>query len=290
MGKADLHTHTVYSDGLHTPDIVMRKAKAKGISLISITDHDSISHISEERELAKKLGLEFIPGCEVSAFQNGKNYHILALNFDPDVKSFIEHFEEYEIERTKRAEIIAQKFTKLGMKISIDEIIEQSGNSPIGRPHIARAIVKAGYAQDQREVFAKYLYDNGPAYQAKSNLSVKKVVNLIHQAGGVAILAHPAYFFTIDELEKVVIDGIDGIEINHPLHNEEMKKFYINFAKSNNLLISGGSDFHGFNDDEKNLGQSFIPSSYVEQIIEKTKKIRSKPIFKHVWSKLFSLL
>ena len=160
MGKADLHTHTVYSDGLYTPDIVMRKAKAKGISLISITDHDSISHISEERELAKKLGLEFIPGCEVSAFQNGKNYHILALNFDPDVKSFIEHFEEYEIERTKRAEIIAQKFTKLGMKISIDEIIEQSGNSPIGRPHIARAIVKAGYAQDQREVFAKYLYDN----------------------------------------------------------------------------------------------------------------------------------
>jgi hypothetical protein len=290
MGKADLHTHTVFSDGLFAPEIVMRKAKSKGISVISITDHDTISHIAEEKEIANQLGLEFIPGCEVSAYQNGKNYHILALNFDPDVKSFIEHFEEYEIERAKRAEIIAAKFTKLGMKISIDEIIEQSGNSPIGRPHIARAIVKAGYAQDQREVFSKYLYDNGPAYQAKSNLSVQKVVNLIHQAGGVAILAHPAYFFSIDELEKVVSEGIDGIEVNHPLHNDEMKKFYINFATSNKLLLSGGSDFHGFNDDEKNLGQSFIPSSYAEKIIDATKKIRSKPIFKHVWSKLFCFL
>ncbi len=288
MGKADLHTHTSFSDGMCSPDILFRKAKSRGITHIAITDHDTIHNISEEMELARQHNLEFITGCEVSAFQNGKDYHILALNFVSDNKNFIEHFENYEIERQRRAEIISKKFEKLGIKISMENILEQSGKSPIGRPHIARAVVKAGYAQDPKEVFSKYLYDNGPAYEAKSNLSVKKVVDLIHSAGGVAVLAHPAYFFSIDELEKVVADEIDGIEVNHPLHNDEMRKFYINFATNYNLLITGGSDFHGINDDEKNLGQSFIPSSYLEQIFDKTKKIRSRPIFKHIWSKLFS--
>lgn len=284
--KVDLHTHTVHSDGLYSPNILFRKAKSKGIKCISITDHDTISNIPVEAELARENGLEFIYGCEVSAFQGGKDYHIIALNFDLDKVAFREHFDNYVVERLQRAEIISKKFAKLGIKITMQDILDQALNAPIGRPHIARAVVKRGYAKDPREVFVKYLYDHGPAYQAKSNLSVKKVIDLIHSAGGVAILAHPATFFTAEELESVVKDGIDGIEVNHPLHNLEFRKFYSDFAKKNNLLTSGGSDFHGSNDDENNLGKSYVTEKELEKILEKSAKNRTKPIFKHIFSKL----
>ncbi|OGU57256.1 MAG: hypothetical protein A2X64_10885 [Ignavibacteria bacterium GWF2_33_9] len=287
MGKADLHNHTFHSDGLFSPNALMIKAKKKGIEHIAITDHDTISNIPQEAELAKGFGLDFIYGCEVSAFQGGKDYHIVALDFQLDTPKFVEHFDNYFTERMQRAETMVKKFSSLGINISIESIIEQAGNAPIGRPHVARAVVKAGYAKDSREVFHKFLYDHGPAYQPKSNLSVKKVIELIHSAGGVAILAHPANFFNMDEIHRVVKDGIDGIEVNHPLHNQDLRQFYGDFAQKNNLLISGGSDFHGSNDDENNIGTSFVTEKEVAKIREASKKIRSKPIFKHLFMKLF---
>lgn len=287
MSKADLHTHTHHSDGLYSPNILLRKAKGRGIEHIAITDHDTISNIPEEAELAKELGLDFIFGCEVSAFQGGKDYHIIALNFELDNSQFNKHFENYLVEREQRAEIIVKKFAALGITITIQDIFDEAGNAPIARPHIARAVVKKGYAKDVRDVFARFLYDNGPAYHAKSNLKVEKVIDMIHHAGGVAILAHPANFFTFEELSRVVKDGIDGIEIHHPLHNQDLKRFYSDFAKKNNLLISGGSDFHGSNDDENNLGSSYVTDKELDLILEASKQIRTKPIFKHFLSKLF---
>jgi hypothetical protein len=287
MGKADLHTHTVYSDGLYHPKILFKKAKARGIETIAITDHDTIVNIPIEAELAKENGLEFIHGCEVSAYQGGKDYHIVALNFELDNLPFVKHFDNYLVERYQRAEQMTKKFAGLGIKISIQDIMDQAGNAPIGRPHVARAVVKAGFAKDAREVFHKYLYDHGPAYHAKSNLSVKTVIDLIHTAGGVAILAHPAYFFTTDELIRVVKDGIDGLEVNHPLHNADFRRYYTEFAVKNKLILSGGSDFHGSSEDELNLGNSCITSDEVQIIYEQTKKNRSKPIFKHLFPKLF---
>ena len=288
MGKADFHTHTFHSDGLLSPNSLFIKAKSYGINIISITDHDNIEHIPEEISLAEQHNVQFIPGCEVSAYQSGKDYHIIALNFELDNKNFKEYFENYNKERLKRAEIIVRKFNKLGFDLKLEDILLESKNAPIVRPHIARAFVKKGYAKDTKEVFSKFLYDNGPAYQPKIVFPVKDAVELIHRAGGVAILAHPANFYTIEELEKCVKQGIDGIEVYHPLHNSEHTRFYIQFALNHNLLVSGGSDFHNPETDEKNLGKYSITEREVEAILEHSKKIRSKPIFKQIWSKLFS--
>ncbi len=287
MGKADFHTHTYHSDGLLSPNELFIKVKSYGINTISITDHDTIEHIPNEIELAKKHDLEFIPGCEVSAYQSGKDYHIVALNFEFDDQNLLEYFQNYHQERLKRAEIIVRKFNNLGIDINIQDILEESKNAPIVRPHIARAIVNKGYARDTREVFSKFLYDNGPAYQPKINFPVKEAVELIHRAGGVAILAHPANFYTIQELEKCIQQGIDGIEIYHPLHSSDLSKFYLELANKHNLLISGGSDFHNPETDEKNLGRYSISDKEVEMILERSKKVRLKPIFKQIWSKLF---
>lgn len=290
MGKVDFHTHTFHSDGLLSPNALFIKATSCGITTISITDHDSIEHIPKEIELSKQYDLRFVPGCEVSAYQGGKDYHIIALNFVIDDSIFLDYFRNYNIERLKRAEIIIRKFNILGIKITLEDILEEAKNAPIVRPHIARVVAKKGYAKDSREVFSKFLYDNGPAYQPKITFPVKKAVELIHSAGGVAILAHPANFYSINELEMCIKDGIDGIEVYHPLHGIEQTKFYLDFAKKNNLLVSGGSDFHNPETDEKNLGRYSVTDLESELIIEKSVKNRSKPIFKHIWSKLFSFL
>ncbi len=290
MGKADFHTHTFHSDGLLSPNALFIKVKSFGITTISITDHDSIEHIPKEIELAKQYSLQFIPGCEVSAFQGGKDYHIIALNFVVDDSGFVEYFRNYNNERLKRAEIMIRKFNNLGISITLEEIMKEANTAPIVRPHIARVVAKKGYAKDAKEVFSKYLYDNGPAYQPKITFPVKKAVELIHSAGGVAILAHPANFYTTQELLSCVADGIDGIEVYHPLHSSEQSKFFLEFAKKNKLLVSGGSDFHNPETDERNLGRYAVTDFETELIVEKSKKNRSKPIFKQIWSKLFSFL
>jgi hypothetical protein len=287
MAKANLHTHTTYSDGLSSPNELFSLAKQQDISIISITDHDTIEHIPEEIELAKRMELDFLIGCEVSAFQNRKDYHILAYNFDPDNEVLLEHFEKYKVERFKRAEAIAHKFNSLKIDLKFDDILNESKNAPIARTHIARALVNAGLAKDTREVFSKYLYDNGPAYLPKPNTSCKEIIDLIHYAGGVAVLAHPSNFYSVRELENIKKDGLDGIEVMHPLHSVQLQNYYRDFAKKYNLIETGGSDFHGTEHDLMNFSLFHTDESAVEKIIEKSKVIRSKSVFQHLWTKFF---
>lgn len=290
MGSADFHTHTFHSDGILSPNALFIKAKEHNISLISITDHDTIEHIPREIEIAKSQDIDFICGCEVSAYQGGKDYHIIALNFDYESQKFKQHFVNYAKERIRRAEVIAKNFATLGINITMEDILNEANNAPIARPHIARAVVKAGYAKNVREVFSKYLHDRGAANEPKIDLSVKFVIDLIHDANGVAILAHPSNFFTIDELEKVVKDGIDGIEVFHPLHSSDLTIFYKDFARAHSLLVSGGSDFHNPETDEKNFGTYSIDLETAEKIIEYSKTPRKTSLIKQIFPKLFSLL
>ena len=288
MQKANLHTHTYFSDGLSSPQDLFSLANAKDVKIISITDHDTIEHIPEEIEFAKEQGIEFMVGCEVSAYQNRKDYHILAYNFDYSDSELIEYFEKYKILRLRRAEGIAHRFNALKINLKIDDILKESNNAPIARTHIARAIVNAGLAKDTREVFSKYLYDNGPAYIAKPNTSCKDIIELIHHSGGIAVLAHPSNFYSIKELENIKRDGIDGIEVVHPLHSPQLQTFFRNFAKKYNLIETGGSDYHGNNYEIDNFSVFVTDESILEKIIERTKTIRSKLIFKHIGPKFFS--
>jgi predicted metal-dependent phosphoesterase TrpH len=265
--KADLHTHTTYSDGILKPFELLTLAKEKGLSSISIVDHDTLDGNIEANSIASEYGVEVIMGCEFSCYENGKEYHLLGYCFDPDDKNIKIHIDNYRIARLTRAKQIHKKLTVLGANMSFDEILETADKAPVARPHIASVLVKKGYAADLKDAFMKFIGEGGPAYYPKSVFPVEMAIRMINKAKGVAVLAHPRNYIDQPTLYKFINSGLDGIEVNHPSHNEEQKKFYHYVASQYWLLETGGSDFHGSREfDLTNIGNYYVPYSVVESI------------------------
>lgn len=265
--KADLHTHTNFSDGILSPQELLQKAAKVGLGAISITDHDTIEGVRKAKELADKFNIEVITGCEFSCYENGREYHILGYFFDTNHKSLNEHLDNYKKLRLFRAKQIYKKLQDAGMKFDFDLIQNISRHAPIARPHIGMALVEMGYVNTLKEAFEKYIGDAGPAYYPKANFPVERAIELINSAGGVASLAHPANFVDQPQLYKMIKSGLDGIEVNHPMHNEQQVKFYRSIASQYWLIETGGSDFHGNRDwDEGNFGKYTVPMSTVESL------------------------
>lgn len=266
-GTGDLHTHTVYSDGVLTPDELLAKAKTVGLSAISVTDHDNIEGTKIALELGPKYGLEVISGIELSCFENGKEYHILGYGFDVDDEELQKYVEDYRVSRLKRAEAIHSKLQALGVEIHFDDILEIAGSAPVTRPHIAAAIKSAGYVDTLKDAFNKFIGDSSPAYHGKPNYSVENAVKMINRSGGVAILAHPANFVEQSKLYKMIEVGLDGIEVIHPMHNDVLRRYYASIASQYWLIQTGGSDFHGNRDwDEINFGKETVPASILDSL------------------------
>jgi predicted metal-dependent phosphoesterase TrpH len=264
---ADLHLHSVYSDGKLTPEELFIKAKDRGISAISITDHDSIDGNIIALDLAKKYDIDFLTGVEFSCYDDGQEYHILAYGLDV----FNEHLRlrlgEFQEARYKRAEIIHQKLLSLGLNIEFDLIVEKAGKAPISRPHIATALLELGIVKHYKEAFAKLIGDGCPAYEPKIHFSVDKAIQLINECGGVAVLAHPGHMVNQSTLYKIIKFGLDGIEVIHPIHNSYLQRYYHSIASQYWLLETGGSDYHGSRDfDETNFGKFTVPIAVVESI------------------------
>jgi predicted metal-dependent phosphoesterase TrpH len=265
--KADLHTHTTYSDGILKPFELLTLAKEKGLSSISIVDHDTLDGNIEANSIASEYGVEVIMGCEFSCYENGKEYHLLGYCFDPDDKNIKIHIDNYRIARLTRAKQIHKKLTVLGANMSFDEILETADKAPVARPHIASVLVKKGYAADLKDAFMKFIGEGGPAYYPKSVFPVEMAIRMNNKAKGVAVLAHPRNYIDQPTLYKFINSGLDGIEVNHPSHNEEQKKFYHYVASQYWLLETGGSDFHGSREfDLTNIGNYYVPYSVVESI------------------------
>ncbi len=264
--RIDLHTHTNYSDGAYSPQEVVRKAFEKGIGIIGITDHDSVDGIKEAQQAAEELGVEIIAGVELSTDVEDQEVHLLGYFFDIENSEILKYLKFFKEERYFRAKRIVQKLNDLGIKISMEDVDEVAKNSAVGRPHIAKALVKLGAVQNYYEAFWKYLKDGGPAYEKKIHISPISAIKIINDAGGLVFVAHPG-----NMKEKILFDlieaGIDGIEVIHPSHTEKTQKFYSKIADQYCLLKSGGSDFHGEEkEDEYNLGKFFIPSSFLTEM------------------------
>ncbi len=264
--KADLHIHTKYSDGAFSPKEIVRKAYRKGIEVIGITDHDSIDGIKEAQEEAKKFNIEVIPGVELSTDVDNTEVHLLGYLFDLESKELEKYLKFFKEERYFRAKLIVQKLNNLGLSISMDEVEKIAGKSPIGRPHIAIAMVKLGLVGNYYEAFWKYLKNDGPAFEKKIHISPISAIKIINDHGGLAFVAHPG-----NMKEKLLFDlieaGIDGIEVVHPSHTLKMQKFYEKITEQYCLLKSGGSDFHGGEkEDENNFGKFTVPLSFVNEI------------------------
>lgn len=262
--KIDLHTHTNYSDGLYSPVELVTKAKNRGLDIISITDHDSINGIKEAVECGKDLGIEIISGVEISTDVDDKEVHLLAYFIDIEHEELTKYLSFFRDERFHRAKRIVEKLRKLGLAITIDDVMDRANHSAVGRPHIAYTLVDLGLIKNYQEAFEKYIGDYGPAFERKIHVSVQSALKLINDAGGLTFIAHPG-FMKEALLMNLIKAGIDGIECTHPSHNENQVQFYKGIVNQYCLLESGGSDFHGGkkNDDEF-LGNYFIGSGQLE--------------------------
>lgn len=259
--KADLHSHTFYSDGYHTPEELIIKAKAAGLTHLAITDHDNVDAIEEALALAKEHGIELVPGVEISAEHNGRETHILAYFIDHKNTELLNYLQNFRKERMHRAEKIVEKLNEHEVPIRIEDVLKNSkGNGSVGRPHIAMALVEGGFVNNYYEAFSKFIGDDRPAYVRKPNIFSKDAIALINRCGGLSFIAHPGKSLrNNNSLFEMIEFGIDGIETIHPSHTDYDIEYFRDITSQYFLLESGGSDFHGGRiNDASILGKYYI--------------------------------
>ncbi|MGC8898371.1 MAG: PHP domain-containing protein [Bacteroidota bacterium] len=265
--RADLHLHSNYSDGAFAPELVLKKVAERRLSVVSLTDHDTMYGVDEAIETGKTLGIEVIPGVELSATISDQEIHILGYFVDQHDREFQEYLSFFRAQRLKRAARIVQKLNALQVPIKLDSIIERAGKASLGRPHIAHMLVEEGYADSYYEAFDQFIGNGRPAYERKYHLSPRDAIELIARAGGFAFLAHPGNHISETLLIQLIKLGLDGIEVIHPSHTPEMVKYYRGIVSEYFLLESGGSDFHGgLRDDDNALGRYTVTEQCVEDM------------------------
>jgi predicted metal-dependent phosphoesterase TrpH len=267
MRRADLHTHTTASDGRLSPPGLVQKAHLRGLAALSITDHDSVAAYPTATLAAEQCGIELIPGVELSANVRGGDVHLLGYGFDLGDAGLRGHLTRYRQERLDRAREIVAKMAALGRPVSMERVLAHAGGGTVGRPHLARAIVEAGHAETVQGAFVRYIGDGAPAFVPKGSASPEDLIGLVHAAGGVCVLAHPATFVRVALVERLAEAGLDGIETVHPMHDADLRAYWERVAHRFGLIQTGGSDYHGFGarDDER-FGAYTVPASRVDRL------------------------
>ena len=266
MKYADLHVHTSCSDGTYTPTQLVREGVQRGISALAIVDHDTTEAISEALAEADGIDLEIIPGIELTAQHDNQEIHILGYFLDYQNKELLSKLKLMQLNRIERVYKIIENLEELGLKLNSKTVFGISGKATVGRMHIARALVQDGLVGSTAEAFRKYIGDKSPAYVLGFRLSVPEAIKLIHSAGGVAVLAHPYMLHNDALIPEFAGYGLEGIEVHYPEHSQAMVNFYLDLAKKLNLLITGGTDFHGSAKPQIKLGMIKIPLELVEKL------------------------
>jgi hypothetical protein len=250
-GTIDLHTHTTHSDGSASPEELIGLASAKRARAVAITDHDTVSAIVGARAVADRFGIEFVAGIEISAEYSPGTMHILGYCIDDESTALAVKLDELQKARESRNPQIASRLRSLGFDISYDEVVEVAGNQVVGRPHFARLMIEKGYVASIQEAFDRFLKKDAEAYVEKARLSPRESIALIHEAGGVAVLAHPYQLklSSHEEMDQLVGElaglGLDGIEAVYSRHSAAERASYSEVATRHGLLVTGGSDYHG---------------------------------------------
>ncbi len=241
---ADLHSHSNASDGSDTPTQVVERAAAKGLKVLALTDHDTIAGVAEAQAAGEKLGVRVIPGTELTCYAGKKEVHILGYGIDIEDKELAEHCRRFQEARIKRANSISEKLAECGVPIDIDKV-QSEVDGVIGRPHVARALVEAGHVKDFQEAFDKYLATGKPACVSKLEVDPKECIDVIINAGGVAVMAHPYLGDQFDLIPEMLEAGCSGVEVWHSSHDCPTSDRLYNIAQEKDIIMSGGSDCHG---------------------------------------------
>jgi predicted metal-dependent phosphoesterase TrpH len=273
----DLHTHTTASDGTLTPTQLVELARQNDLKAIAVTDHDTIDGVAEAQRAGERLGVEVVPGIEISGIWPSGTLHILGYLVDIGSPALTATLKTFRGARDDRNPKILAKLNALGMPLDMEEVRARAGGSVVGRPHIAQAMIARGYVKTVREAFDKYLGDNGAAFVDKELVPPADAIAMIHEAGGLAVLAHPRWLKWQDEREldwfvmKLKHDGIDGIECYHSDHDRSDEEMYERFARRYDLLITGGSDFHGHAKVDIHLGRGRGSLRVPYEVLERLK-------------------
>ncbi len=247
----DLHMHSTHSDGTLTPRELVVRARSLGLGAIALTDHDTFSGVAEAREAGRELGVRVLSGVEISVDFREKTVHMLGYCFDSGVESLGRGLDELVAGRDARNLQIIAKLNDLGIPITIREVREEAGGKVVGRPHFARVLMRHGAVRDRQEAFDKYLARGASAYVDRLRFSPEDSVRMIREAGGVAVMAHPKFVpvgggDTLEAvLSRLVDAGLRGIECHYSLHTPAETREYLDLARRFNLIVTGGSDFHG---------------------------------------------
>jgi len=255
----DLHIHTNFSDGLLTPTQVVMKAKEFGLKAVGIVDHDTIDGIPEAVDAGGRIGVEVVPGVELSSQYKGRDIHIIAFYFDPDNPRFMAYLERFREERYRRAAKMIRNLNHLGIHLTMDEVEEKAMGRSIGRPHLAEILMEKGYVETFQEAFQRYIGYRSKAYEEKYKIRPEEVLGFISEARGLSFLAHPGYSISDEIIFHFVKAGLDGIEVLHPKFSESRTQHLQQLAQTHDLLISGGSDCHGGRNGNLYMGQYVVP-------------------------------
>ena len=274
---SDLHMHTTFSDGKLTPEELVAAAKEAGLTYMAITDHDTVEGISHlyENGLYPARGIKLIPGIEFSAHDPLHEIHILGYNIDIYYARLADKLNEVTEARWTRFSEMVEKLRQLGYDISETEVLTIAGDSrSISRSHIGRVLVEKGYVPTVQDAFEAVLQKGKPAYVPHYHLEVEEIISLIREAGGTSVLAHPKLVGDDDLVRSICQCGIDGIEAFYPRHDEDDTARYLAMAQEYHLLVSGGSDYHGFPTRYPDrLGVFTIEDSYAEKFYRPAKKL-----------------
>jgi 3',5'-nucleoside bisphosphate phosphatase len=256
--RIDLHTHSSVSDGTDAPGELVRKALAAGLDVVALTDHDTFDGFDEAAAEGERLGLGVVRGMELSCARHGSSVHVLAYGADP---ASPELAAEMARGRLGRLVGVVRKLAELGVPVSEAEVMAQVGNSPsVGRPHIADALIKAGHVRDRQEAFDRFLADGGPAHVHRYTIEVDRGIDLVHEAGGLAVIAHPwgrgrERLLPASVLQGLVRDHeLDGLEVDHQDHDSDIRRRLRALAENLGLLATGSSDYHGTGKLDHDLG------------------------------------
>lgn len=270
MRYADLHTHTYHSDGTRSPKEVIDVARGHGIEIVCISDHDNLAAYFEIKPYADQQGVTLIAGVELSCAYRGVDVHILAYAFDPLDERVEERLASFRRTRHTRGRRMVDKLRSLGYRIDADRVEQLAAGGSVGRPHVARALVEAGYVSSVDEAFDTLIGAGKPAYVEKERFRVEDAVALIRSAGGVTSVAHPSLYPDHAQIVPVVLDaGVDGVEVFHPEVPESDREMYSSMARFRGKMLTGGSDDHGTVKTSQTLGTIKVPETLIEAILQR---------------------
>jgi len=266
MKFADLHLHTLFSDGTFTPEELVLRAQNCGLACIALTDHDTVEGCARAAAACAAVKMDFIPGAELTAEHEDTEVHILGYFLDVQNKVLLERISRFQSVRQNRINEMCAALNKLGIPLKAESVFALANCKSPGRPHVARALVKEKLIGSLDEAFEKYLKKGRPAWVPKTKMSALEGVELIHQAGGLAVMAHPGLNRTDEIIPDLVDAGLDGIECFHTKHSTVMSERYLEIAEKHGLLVTGGSDCHGFSKKAPLIGTVKLPYEHVERL------------------------